>query len=79
MLEFEGGQDDAEARRVRLRVSVAGGKEFLTPLTPKIDLGTMQYRDVPRYRIPANIRRIRDFDPRSLLGDLYSRMVRRIR
>jgi hypothetical protein len=79
MLEFEGGTGDAETRRVRLRVSAPGGKEFLTPLTPKIDLATMQSRDVPRYRVPANIRRIRDFDPRSLLGDLYSRMVRRIR
>ncbi len=79
LLEFEGGVDDQETRRVRLRVSVGGGKEALTPLTPRIDLGSMQFREVPRYPVPSTIRRIRDFDPRSLLGDVYSRMVRRMK
>jgi hypothetical protein len=78
-LDLEGGTVEQEARRVRLRISKNNGQEALVPLSPTVSLADLSWEPVPSYVVPADLRRIRDFDPRALLGDLYTQMVRRLR
>jgi hypothetical protein len=62
-----------------LRVIRAPGEEALTDLAPRIFSDRLEWSARPACRPPDDLRRIREFDPRRVLGDLYSRMTRRIR
>ncbi len=64
---------------VFLRLVRDGGREALVPPAPRIDLGTVQWVESPSYHLPPDIRKIREFDPRRALGDLYNMMMRKLR
>ncbi len=78
-LSLEMVADVAMAGEQRLRILPAPGQEAIVPLSPKINLGNLQTDPVPVWSPPPDIRRIRDFDPRAVLGDLYTKMTRRFR
>jgi hypothetical protein len=62
-----------------LRIVRPPGEEALADLTPRIVADRLDWSLLPVCRPPEDLRKIREFDPRRVLGDLYSRMTRRIR
>ncbi len=62
-----------------LRVSTPDGRERIMPFATTLELSTGSWENRPVFRPPADIRRIREFDPRKVLGDVFERMVRRLR
>ncbi|MGB2957691.1 MAG: hypothetical protein WBD30_02275 [Bacteroidota bacterium] len=64
---------------VSYRISSSAGKEAILSRDGEIRLDDLRWRDVPLYRPPEDIGRIREFDPRAVLGQVYSAMRRRIR
>jgi len=64
---------------VSYRISSSPGKEAILSREGEIRLADLRWRDVPLYRPPEDIGRIREFDPRALLGRVYTAMRRRIR
>ncbi|MCK5573444.1 MAG: hypothetical protein KAJ12_11820 [Bacteroidetes bacterium] len=62
-----------------IRVSSPTEKEAILPRAGAVRLHDLQWREVPQYRPPKEIGRIREFDPRAVLGQVYSAMKRRIR
>lgn len=74
----EGGSAPGAAR-YHLRVSKRGSGETIAPWTDQIDLNAIAWTTPKEFTPPADLRRIREFDPRAVLGDLYTRMVRRFR
>jgi hypothetical protein len=65
--------------RVFLRVARGGGREALVPPAPRIDLRTIEWDERESYHPPSDLRRMREFDPRRALGDLYTMMMRKLR
>lgn len=63
---------------IYLRIVEQGGREALTPLQPAIDIRTLDWKVQPVYKPPTDIRRIREFDPRSLLAQIHNAMKRRL-
>ena len=62
-----------------LHLTKPEGSESFTPFAGVLDLRALHWVPTPASRAPADIRRIRDFDPRKMLRDVYERMVRRLR
>jgi hypothetical protein len=64
---------------VTIRVSSPTEKEAILSRAGDVRLPDLQWKEVPKYRPPSEIGRIREFDPRAVLGQVYSAMKRRIR
>jgi hypothetical protein len=71
--------DRLEERDIGVCVSFADGREARIPPKPVTDLHTLYYTRRAAVPRPPDIRRIREFDPRRVLGDVYNSMLRRIR
>jgi hypothetical protein len=87
-VEFELGVVKREVRTldegdglggVSCRISSSPGKEAIISPEGEVRPDDLPWRDVPSYRPPEDIWRIREFDPRAVLGQVYSAMRRRIR
>ena len=78
-VEFEGNPAGADVGQVKMRVSPAPGKEMLVSFAPMVDIRQAAASPHNPFVAPADLRRARDFDPRALLGDLYTKMTRRYR
>jgi hypothetical protein len=71
--------DLADAAEVYLRIVRMDGQEALASPGQAVTLPLM-HCDLPRQvRTPDDLRRIRDVDPRTMLGDLYTSMLRRLK
>jgi hypothetical protein len=71
--------DLAHAADVFLHIIRPDGCEAIASPAEPISMSDLRF-DVPRpVTVPADLRRIRDIDPRRLLGDLYSSMLRRLK
>jgi hypothetical protein len=64
---------------IGLRVVPEGRKEILVSPAPVIDLKMLIAQKRPPPGFPEDLRRIRETDPRRMLGDLYNSMLRRLR
>ena len=76
------GLDGQGAARddVWLRLSRMGAEEIIAPLSDRIDLKSAGWTvGAKPLSPPADIRRIREFDPRAMLGDLYGKMMRKLK
>jgi hypothetical protein len=69
----------AEEARVWLRIVRKGGKEAIMPLSQRLELDMATWSDPPAFQVPDDIRRVREFDPRRVLGRLFDSMIRRMR
>lgn len=69
------GEDDA----VWLHIIDPAGREVFHPACKHLALDALDWTP-PRaaYRVPADIRRIREFDPRRALGDLFATVQRKL-
>jgi len=64
---------------VMVRLVNPDGKEAVVAPGEFLDLELLRWEVPPIFSPPADLRKIREFDPRRMLGDLYNSMVRRIR
>ena len=57
------------------------GMEQITTFSPaeQVVLGTLTWQRETAFSNPPDFRRIREIDPRRLLGDLYNAMLRRLK
>ena len=62
-----------------LQVTDSAGREATVPFAERVSLSALQPGADPVFSPPADIRRIREFDPRRLLGDVITTMSRRLR
>lgn len=60
-----------------VRIVRPDGREAVVPIEDTIRLDDLTWRPQRLVPPPDDIRRIREFDPRSALGDLYTRMMRK--
>jgi len=80
VLKFHAADDSSLSEGgVFVRVVERGGREAVVPIESEIDLGTLQWVEPRKYHTPLDIRKIREFDPRRTLGDLYNTMMRKLR
>jgi hypothetical protein len=64
---------------VSIRIARRGEEECVIPLAERIGLRFLPWREIPRAPAPADLRRVREFDLRSMLGTLVNSMIRRTR
>ncbi len=64
---------------VMVRVVSPEGKEAIVSPGERLDLELVSWQEPPAFSPPGDLRRIREFDPRRMLGDLYNSMTRRMR
>lgn len=64
---------------VWIRLVRKGGKEAIVPLSQRLELDLVPWRDPLPVQVPEDIRRVREFDPRQMLGKLFNTMIRRMR
>jgi hypothetical protein len=69
----------AGAERVWLALSCAGGRYALVPPSPTIPLADVQWEERPPASVPADLQGTREFDPRGLLGHVFSTLSRKFR
>ncbi len=69
----------ASANNLWLRVSRAPGLEAVIPVSPSLDLERIPWAPMTLTSLPPDIRRIREFDSRSVVGDLYRDMMRKFK
>ncbi len=73
------GEPASGAGNVWLRISRSPGEEAIVPFNPRISLDDAAWSRQAPVSIPSDVQRIREFDSRKVLGDLYTRMVRRFK
>lgn len=61
------------------RISRREGGEVVVPPAPEIQLSRLVWTDRPDPPPPRDVRRIRDFDPRGMLGSLFTSFSKRMR
>ena len=71
--------DIADAADVYLHIVRPDGREALVSPAQPITLTTLHCELPRRSIVPDDLRRIRDVDPRRMLGELYSAMLRRLK
>jgi hypothetical protein len=76
-VNVKAGGDNADD--LWLRASRAPGVEAIIPLAGTLDLERLPWKPMMLQACPPDIRRTRDFDPRSLVGDIYSEMMRKFK
>jgi len=64
---------------VYLRLSRGPGLEAIIPLSTVVDLERVPWGPMTLTPLPPDIRNIREFDPRSLVGSLYTEMMRKFK
>jgi hypothetical protein len=64
---------------VWIRVVRKGGKEAIVPLSQRLELDLVPWNGPSLIQMPEDIRRVREFDPRQMLGKLFNTMIRRMR
>ena len=62
-----------------IRISDPEGRETFATPRPTVAFDQQQWTVAPAYLPPLDLRRIREFDPRALLGQIYNAMTRRVR
>jgi hypothetical protein len=62
-----------------LRVSRAPGLEAIVPYSETLDFDRVPWTPMTVTDLPDDVRRIREFDPRSLVGDIYTEMMRKFK
>jgi hypothetical protein len=62
-----------------VRVTRPGGDEALIGAGMSYDLKQLPWRTTLPYLPPEDLRRIREFDPRTVLGNVYTSMLRKRR
>jgi peptidoglycan/xylan/chitin deacetylase (PgdA/CDA1 family) len=62
-----------------VRIVSPEGEEAVVAPGERLDLELLGWEKPPTFSPPADLRKIRDFDPRRMLGDLYNSMMRRMR
>jgi hypothetical protein len=63
-----------------LRIVNAKGEEAIVPAAGRIEMKSLHWvKPATPVPPPADIRRIREFDPRAMLGELYSTLTRKFR
>ncbi len=63
---------------VALRIIRPDGREALTVARPRVDLDSLTWQPPRQIALPpADIHRIREFDPRKLVGDLFTTLSRK--
>jgi len=73
-------EQGAPRDNVWLRLSRIGDEEIIAPLSDRIDMKSAGWSvGAKPLSPPADIRRIREFDPRAMLGDLYGKMMRKLK
>jgi hypothetical protein len=63
--------------RIHLALSLPDGRRALVPAAPVIGTGHVQWETRPPVPVPGDLRRTREFDPRALLGELFSTLSRK--
>jgi hypothetical protein len=71
--------DLAFAADVYLHVVQIDGRESIVPADEPVSLNTLRSEMPHPVTIPEDLRRIRDVDPRRMLGELYAAMLRRLK
>jgi hypothetical protein len=77
--------DDQPAREditqeVSLHITNGNGREAVVPIERTIDLNAVEWKAVATLvPPPQDIQRIREFDPRAMLGEIYNTVVRKFR
>jgi hypothetical protein len=66
-------------RNLALHATRSDGTEATFSPAEQVVLSTLSWRARAPARLPSDIRRIREIDPRRLLGDLYNAMLRRLK
>ena len=74
---FVAGDNVPGENELWVRIVRPDGREAVVPIKDTIRLDDLTWRPQRLVPPPDDIRRIREFDPRSALGDLYTRMMRR--
>jgi hypothetical protein len=74
MLNIEWKGDES----VWLRVIHPERGEAVVPAAHAIELQALPWKQRNRMRIPADIRRIREFDPRAMFGNVFSAVSRNL-
>jgi hypothetical protein len=69
----------ANADDLWLRVSRAPGLEAVVPVAENLDMERLPWAPMTLTNLPPDIRRTREFDPRSLVGDIYTVMMRKFK
>jgi hypothetical protein len=64
---------------VWIRLVRNGGKEAIVPLSQRLELDLVSWSEPSPIQVPEDIRRVREFDPRRMLGKLFNSMIRRMR
>jgi hypothetical protein len=62
-----------------LRVSRAPGLEAIVPVSDTLDFGRVPWTPMSLTGYLPDIRRIREFDPRSLVGEIFTEMMRKFK
>ena len=66
-------------RDLTLHATRSDGTEATFNPAEQVVLSTLSWRARAPSHLPSDIRRIREIDPRRLLGDLYNAMLRRLK
>ncbi|MEK9139126.1 MAG: hypothetical protein AAB393_18555, partial [Bacteroidota bacterium] len=71
---------DAFDASVHVRLTNASGYEAIVRPQTLLDLSSLVWtKSAPMPEVPSDIRRLRDFDPRATLGNLYNTLIRKLR
>ena len=72
--------DSLAAGGVTFKITTADGWELFAQPGEEVDLNSKAWKQTrPGVHPPEDIRRIREFDPRSLLGELHTKLMRKLR
>ena len=77
--EITVAETPASAGGIWLEVSLPDGRTARVGGTPVIRLAELAWHPRPQISVPADLRASREFDPRTLLGDLFSTLSRKFR
>jgi len=75
----DGAMQTASRGGICFHVTNDHGEEAFLPLSEGVDPAGVKWSTCPTYAPPADIRRVRDFDPRGLLAEVYEVMIRKLR
>jgi hypothetical protein len=74
-----GSAPDGEAGRFSYGISIPGGRSAIVPAAPAIRLSEVHWTADEDMPVPPELERARDFDPRGLLGEIFSTLSRKFR
>jgi hypothetical protein len=69
----------AQDGSVYLHITVGGRGEAIMPMHESIAVNGLPFKERSGFHFPDDLTRIREFDPRSLLGDVFTSVVRKLR